>query len=511
MNRRGAASFDDATLDAIVEAVVGRVKDKLGQNRQGLGAGLPKHEPACSRKNAPRSAPAVSAPSANYAIHTGSTPGRGAGVHDDVDSAVRSARAAFDQLSEMSLDRRYEIIAAMRKVALAHVDEMSRRAVEETSLGRYEDKRIKNTVAISKTPGPEFLEPIARSGDNGLMLVERAPFGVITSITPCTNPTETIICNAIGMVSAGNAVVFNTHPLAKGTSAWYIALLNQAIHSVGGPATLLNCIANPTIASAQQAMRHPGVRLVVVTGGGAVVEEAFKSGKRAICAGPGNPPVVVDETAHLDVAGRGIVAGASFDNNVICTCEKVIVAVSDIADRLMKEMEQNAARKLTQSEVRQLERTLLDSEGHINRDYVGRDAAVLLRSIGKQADSDLRLLFADLPEEHPFVQTEMLMPIIGLVRQPDAESAIQCARRVEHDYRHTAVMYSTNIENLSRMARVADCSIFVKNAPNFAGIGCGGEGWTSWTIASPTGEGLTTCRSFSRERRCTLKDHFRIV
>jgi len=187
------------------------------------------------------------------------------------------------------------------------------------------------------------------------------------------------------------------------------------------------------------------------------------------------------------------------------------VAVSDIADRLMKEMERNAAHRLNQSEVRQLERTLLDSEGHINRDFVGRDASILLRSIGRQTSADTRLLFADLPEEHPFVQTEMLMPIIGLVRQPDAESAIQCARRVEHDYRHTAVMYSTNIENLSRMARVADCSIFVKNAPNFAGIGCGGEGWTSWTIASPTGEGLTTCRSFSRERRCTLKDHFRIV
>lgn len=501
----GAGRFDDATLEAIVEAVVGRVKDRLTQNRSVVPSGMRSDAPMPRPGLSPRAAPAR--PARAPAFHSS----RGVGVHDDLDVAVEAARSSFEEFEAMPLQTRYDVVAAMRKVALAHLEEMAQRAVTETSLGRYEDKLIKNRVAIEKTPGPEFLRPEAYSGDNGLMLLERAPFGVITSITPCTNPTETILCNGIGMISAGNAVVFNVHPLAKGTSAWYIGLLNEAIRSAGGPPTLLNCLAEPTIASAQAAMRHKGVRLVVVTGGGAVVTEAFKSGKRAICAGPGNPPVVIDETAHVDVAGRGVVAGASFDNNVICTCEKVVVAVEDIADRLMNSMEQNKAHRLTTSELRKLERTLLDSEGHINRDFVGKNANVLLAAAGRQAGDDLRLLFAELPEEHPFVQTEMLMPMIGVVRQPDVEAAIQCAKRVEHGYGHTAVMYSTNIENLSRMARVSNASIFVKNAPNFAGIGAGGEGYTSWTIASPTGEGLTTCRTFSRERRCTLKDHFRIV
>lgn len=512
MRRQPTGGLDDSALDAIVDAVIGRVRNRLSVNVVGdeLSPAAPKAATIGAGQSVtehPASAFVAHAAPAP-AVHTG---GRRPGIHDDLDSAVEAARRAFEEYEAMPLATRYAVVRKMREVALAHLEEMSQRAVRETSLGRVEDKIIKNRVAINKTPGPEFLEPIAQSGDDGLMLIERAPFGVIASITPCTNPTETIINNGIGMVSGGNSVVFNVHPLAKGTSAWYIALLNGAIRDAGGPAELLNCVAEPTIATAQALMVHPGVRLVVVTGGGAVVKQAMMSGKRAISAGPGNPPVVVDETADISRAARGIVAGASFDNNVICTCEKEVIVVNDVADKLMKEMQQFGGYKLSQSELRALEKTLLDSDNHINRDFVGRSAGVLLEAAGKRVNGDLRLLYADVPADHPFVLTEMLMPVVGVVRTPDVETAIQTAKHVEHGYCHTAVMYSTSIENLSRMARVINSSIFVKNAPNFAGIGAGGEGYTSWTIASPTGEGLTTCRTFTRERRCTLKDHFRII
>lgn len=495
------AGLDDATLDAIVDAVVGRVRDRLGANRLS-GPSLPAAPAAHAN---PLAAP-VRAPAPTVIVRT-----KRHGVYDDLDSAVAAARQAFEAYEKLPLSTRYEVVRAMRQAALGVLDEMCERAVRETGLGRAGDKRIKNHVAITKTPGPEFLDPIAQSGDYGLVLTERAPFGVICSITPCTNPTETIINNAIGMVAGGNSVLFNVHPLAKETSAWYVSLLDDAIVAAGGPASLLSCLAEPTIASAGAAMTHKGVRLVVVTGGGAVVEAAMRSGKRAISAGPGNPPVVVDETADLETAARGIIAGASFDNNVICTDEKEVVAVDEIYKKLVDELERQGAYKLSSSDVKRLEGELLDKEGHINRKFVGKNANVLLAAAGKRADHDLRLLFAELPEEHPFVQHEMLMPIVGVVKQPDVEEAIQCAKRVEHGYGHTAIMYSTSIENLSRMARVINTSIFVKNAPNFAGIGAGGEGYTSWTIASPTGEGLTTCRTFTRERRCTLKDNFRIV
>ncbi len=512
MRRQPTGGLDDSALDAIVDAVIGRVRNRLSVNV--VDAKLSPASPAAATIGAGQ--PVTDHPASAFVAHAAPVPavhvgGRRPGIHDDLDSAVAAAGRAFEEYEAMPLATRFAVVRKMREVALAHLEEMSRRAVEETSLGRYEDKLIKNRVAITKTPGPEFLEPIAQSGDDGLMLIERAPFGVIASITPCTNPTETIINNGIGMVSGGNSVVFNVHPLAKGTSAWYIALLNGAIHDAGGPAELLNCVAEPTIETAQALMVHPGVRLVVVTGGGAVVKQAMRSGKRAISAGPGNPPVVVDETADIARAARGIVAGASFDNNVICTCEKEVIVVADVADKLMKEMQQYGGYKLSQSELRALEKTLLDSDSHINRDFVGRNASVLLEAAGKRVNGDLRLLYADVPADHPFVLTEMLMPIVGVVRTPDVETAIQTAKHVEHGYCHTAVMYSTSIDNLSRMARVINTSIFVKNAPNFAGIGAGGEGYTSWTIASPTGEGLTTCRTFTRERRCTLKDHFRII
>jgi len=471
--------------DPQIDEIVSRVVDRL--RKQGVAPAAPSH-----------AAPAV---------HV-----RRRGVFDDVDSAVAAARKAFEQYRALPLATRYAVVKAMRETALAHLEEMCQRAVAETSLGRVEDKRIKNRVAITKTPGPEFLEPIACSGDDGLALIERAPFGVIASITPCTNPTETIINNGIGMVAGGNAVVFNTHPLAKQTSAWYVSLLADAAVAAGAPENILCCIATPTIASAQALMTHKGIRLVVVTGGGAVVEQAMKSGKRAISAGPGNPPTVIDESAHLDQAARGSVAGASFDNNIICTCEKEFIAVNAIADKFKAALRKVPTYELSAGELRALEKPLLDASGeHINRDFVGRNANVLLRSIGKSAPDDLRLLWAEVDEKHPFVQHEMLMPIVGLVRARDVDDAIEIAKRVEHGYGHTATMWSTDLENLSKMAREINTSIFVKNAPNFAGIGAGGEGYTSWTIASPTGEGLTTCRTFTRERRCTLKDAFRIV
>lgn len=475
----------DQRIEEIVSLVVDRLK------KEGLGSS------SGGGNGASFAAPAV---------HV-----RRRGVFDDVDAAVAAARRAYEQYEQMPLATRHAVVRAMRETAMKHLEEMCQRAVAETKLGRVEDKRIKNRVAITKTPGPEFLEPIAYSGDEGLALIERAPYGVICSITPCTNPTETIINNGIGMVAGGNAVVFNVHPTARETSAWYISLLCDAAVSAGAPENLLCCVGEPTIASAQALMKHKGTRLVVVTGGGAVVAEAMRSGKRAISAGPGNPPAIVDESAHIEAAARGIVAGASFDNNVICTCEKEIVAVGQIADKLRAELKKSNAYELSPGELRALEKVLITSDNHVNREFIGKNANVILRTIGKSAPDDLRLIFAEVPEEHPFVQHEMLMPVVGMVRVKDIDEAIACAKRVEHGFGHTATMWSTDLDNLSKAARAVNTSIFVKNAPNFAGIGAGGEGYTSWTIASPTGEGLTTCRTFTRERRCTLKDAFRIV
>ena len=434
-----------------------------------------------------------------------------AGQFRTVDDAVEAATKAQRYMIDTTLETRDKIIDAMRRVLLDHNEEFSRMAVEETGLGRVEDKIKKNRLAALKTPGTEVLQPRAWSGDEGLTLTERAPYGVIASITPCTNPTETIINNAIGMIAGGNSVVFNVHPAAKGLSNYFVGMLNDAITSNGGPENLVCSIREPTIESAQTIMKHPGTRLVVVTGGGAVVREAMSSGKRAVAAGPGNPPVVVDETADIAEAAQGIIDGATLDNNLICICEKEIIAVEDIADSLKRELKNRNAIEVKGHDIRRLEKVIITPDGHINRDYIGKNANVILAQIGIRVGDDVRMAFCEVDEKHPFVQLEQLMPVFGFVRVPDVDEGILMARRVEHNFRHTAVMYSHNIEALHKMARHADCSIFVKNAPSHAGLGMGGEGYTSWTIASPTGEGLTCAIHFTRERRCTLKHYFRIV
>ncbi len=440
----------------------------------------------------------------------------GEGVHATVEAAVAAAAAAFRSFGRLSLQQRRDIVAAIRAAMLAAAEPLARAAWEETGLGRWRHKVIKNRLVTLKTPGTEALEPRAWSGDRGLTLVEWAPFGVIGAITPSTNPTATIICNAIGMLAAGNTVVFNVHPAARRCSMQAVRLLNRAIVGAGGPPDAVTAVAEPTIASAQELMRHPGVRLLVVTGGPGVVQAAMQSGKRAICAGPGNPPVVVDATADAAAAARDIIAGASLDNNVICTDEKEIIVTEAAAGALLRELAAQGAHVADEAERRSLERTIFAETGGpgrpgvIAKELIGKDAGEIMARAGL-GRGDVPLVVMEVAADHPLVWTEQLMPVLPLVRVPDVDAGIDLAVRAERGCGHSAAMHSHDIGALSRMARAINTSIFVKNGPIAAGLGEGGEGHTSFTIASPTGEGLTGPLSFSRQRRCVLVDHFRIV
>lgn len=435
----------------------------------------------------------------------------------DVDRAAAAATQAFQQLHTLPLEVRESMISQIRRIARENAQLLAYEAWQETQMGRYEDKIQKNLLNANKTPGTEFLPSSSWTGDRGLTLVEWAPYGTIGSIIPSTNPTSTVICNTIAMVAAGNAVIFNAHPGAKKCSNLAVQLMNEAIIDGGGPANLVSGIAEPTIETAQAIMAHKGVRVLTVTGGIAVVRAAMASGKRAITAGPGNPPVLVDETADLEQAGRDVVFGASFDNNIICTDEKTLIAVDSIADPLKQVMARYGAYLLEPGEVERLMQVIFTEvpppgrHGTMNRKFIGKNANVILREIGIEVGDEVRLALADVPNDHPLVWSEQMMPVFPLTRVPNAEAGIQLAKDSEHGFRHTAVIHSKNIDNMSKMARTMDCSIFVKNGPSLAGLGHGGEGFCSFTIASPTGEGLTNPRSFSRIRRCTLVDSFRIV
>jgi acyl-CoA reductase-like NAD-dependent aldehyde dehydrogenase len=495
--------MDDREIQAIIDRVMREV---------GGGKPLPPAAPP-----APEARPRPARANGGYGASSQPVASGNDGVYPTLDEAAAAARAAFLHLNALPLDIRKDMVAHMRRAARENALLLAELAHSETGMGRVDDKVLKNVLNADKAPGPEVLEAHAWSGDRGLTLVEYAPYGVIGALTPSTNPTSTVICNAISMVAAGNAVVFNAHPSAKGASNRTVQILNQAIRAAGGPADLLTCVAEPTLESAQALMAHKLIRLLVVTGGTPVVRAAMRSGKRAVCAGPGNPPVVVDETADVAQAGRDIVIGGSFDNNIVCTTEKETFAVASIADDLIRAMEANGALKLNSWQFNRLWKAVITEEhgprkyADMNKAFIGKNASALLAEIGVSAGPEVRQIVVEVDQNHPVVWSEQMMPIMPVVRVNNADEAIDLAIEAEHGFRHTAVMHSKNLDNLSRMAREIDCSIFVKNGPNLAGLGYGGEGFCSFTIASPTGEGLTGPISFSRIRRCTLVDSFRIV
>ncbi|MBI5838304.1 MAG: aldehyde dehydrogenase EutE [Candidatus Eisenbacteria bacterium] len=456
-------------------------------------------------------------PGAAAQVPRGTVRLEGRAAFSDLDAAVAASAAAGPAMRALGLQWRRKAIGAVREASRQAWRMLAEMAVEETGFGRVSDKITKNSIVTELTPGPEDVEPAVYSGDHGLTLIERAPFGVIGSITPSTNPSETVINNSISMLSGGNTVVFAPHPAAEKVSLKAIEIVDRAVVEAGGPPNTVVGLSQGSLQKTEALMRHPGIRLLVVTGGPGVVKAAMNSGKRAVCAGPGNPPVVVDATANIERAGRDIVAGASIDNNIICTAEKECFVVASVADQLKAAMVQAGAFELKPYLLSKLESLIFErtrgprKHADMNRKFIGKDANVFLRALGLEPEKDHRLVMVEVPADHPLVWSEQLMPVFPVVRLPDVDACIRMAVEAEHGFRHTACMHSRDVEKLSDMARAVDCSIFVKNGPNFAGLGFGGEGPTSFTISTPTGEGLTTARTFTRIRRCTLVDSFRIV
>ncbi len=441
------------------------------------------------------------------------------GIYSDMNAAIEAANNGYKAVRAMQVEEREKIITEIRRLTREEAPIMAKLGVAETKMGKVEHKRLKHILVADKTPGTEDIVSNAKTGDNGLTLVEMAPFGVVGAITPSTNPSETVICNSIGMIAAGNGVVFNPHPGAIATSNYAVDLVNRASRAAGGPEVLVASMDKPTLDSANIMYKHPLIRLLVCTGGPGVVRAVLSSGKKAIGAGAGNPPVIVDDTADIKKAAKDIIDGCTFDNNLPCIAEKEVFAFRNIADELIAGMERNGAYKITAAQAEELSKIVLvsktDKSGKekvtVSRDCVGRDADVLLSKIGVKVGKEVRCIICETDFMHPFVQHELMMPILPIVRVSNIDEAIDLAVKAEHGNRHTAHMHSKNIDHLSRFARAVETTIFVKNAPSYAGIGFGGEGHATFTIAGPTGEGITSARSFTRQRRCVMADSFRII
>ncbi len=428
------------------------------------------------------------------------------GVFADMNAAIAAAKEAEKTVRTLSMDQREKIIAVIRRKTHENAEILARMGVNETGMGNVGDKILKHHLVADKVPGTEDITTQAWSGDRGLTLVEMGPFGVIGAITPCTNPSETVLCNVIGMLAGGNTVVFNPHPQAIKTTIFAINMVNEASLEAGGPDNIACTVENPTLDSSAVMMKHPDIPLLVATGGPGVVTAVLSSGKRAIGAGAGNPPALVDETADVRKAAADIVNGCTFDNNLPCIAEKEIVAVESIADELKYHLLENGCYEATPEEIQKLAETVITPKGALNRKCVGRDAKTLMKMIGVDVPSNVRCIIFEGEKEHPLIATELMMPILGIVRAKDIDDAIEKAVWLEHGNRHSAHIHSKNIDNITKYGKAIDTAILVKNAPSYAALGFGGEGYCTFTIASRTGEGLTSAQTFTKRRHCIMSD-----
>ncbi|MDO4764845.1 MAG: aldehyde dehydrogenase EutE [Eubacteriales bacterium] len=430
------------------------------------------------------------------------------GVFEKMQDAIEAAKDAQKEFSRYTLEDRKRLIDAIRTVCSQNAEDLARRVWQETRMGRYEDKIQKHRVVIEKTPGTECLTTDAISGDTGLMLEEYGPYGVIGAITPTTNPTETIINNTISMIAGGNSVVYNVHPAAKRVCAYCLQLIHRTIVNNGGPKNLITMVKEPTMETVKVMTESPHIRLMVGTGGMPMVNALLRSGKKTIGAGAGNPPVVIDETADLELAAKEIYHGASFDNNLLCLAEKEVFVVKDVLNPFLSLMQEQGAYLLSDEQTARLLNIVYKQENgkyEVNKQWVGQDAGKMLRELGITNDK-IRLLLCKTNHDHPFVMVEQLMPILPVVGCDNFEQAVEWAIKAENGNRHTASMFSKNVDHMTYFAKRIETTVFVKNGSTLRGVGIGGEGYTTMTIAGPTGEGLTCAKSFTRRRRCQLAD-----
>ncbi len=428
------------------------------------------------------------------------------GVFADMNEAIAAAKKAQTVVRRLTMDQRERMMSIIRRKTKENAEILARMAVDETGMGNVGDKILKHHLVAEKTPGTEDIKTEALSGDRGLTLIEMGPFGVIGAITPSTNPSETVICNSMGMIAGGNTVVFCPHPAAAKTSIFAVNMINEASIEAGGPDNVAVTVEKPTMESSNIMMKHPDIPLIAATGGPGVVTAVLSSGKRGIGAGAGNPPVLVDETADIRKAAEDIVNGCTFDNNLPCIAEKEVVAMEEIVDELMHYMvEEQGCYLVSQEEQEKLTATVL-KKGTLNRDCVGRDAKTLLGMIGVSVPDNIRCIIFKGPKEHPLIEEELMMPILGIVPVKDFEEGVEAALWLEHGNRHSAHIHSKNVDRITHYARTLDTAILVKNGPSYAALGFGGEGICTFTIASRTGEGLTSASTFTKRRKCVMQD-----
>jgi acetaldehyde dehydrogenase/alcohol dehydrogenase len=402
-------------------------------------------------------------------------PERAARLEGFVDRATRAA-TAFRRLDQKAVD---EIVWAMVVAGLENAVELAQLAMEETGFGVFEDKVVKNYIAT------EFLYDYLKDKRSVGVIEEdpersisyvAEPIGVVLALLPITNPTSTALFKSIVGAKARNAMIFRPSARAAKCAGRAVEILQRAGEEAGLPEHALQVIPDPTLDVSQYLFHHPGVDLIWTTGGPKAVAAANAAGKPCISVGAGNAPVYVHSSADIRMAVMDILISKTFDSSVICPAEQTCVADDGIYDDLVAEFERMGARMLTPGEVEALTRIAFDAEGRPEIKALGQSCASLGALAGIEVRDEDKVLLAPLPADleqlgdHPLVQ-EKLMPVLGLVRSPSVEHAIDACVLVTENggLGHTSAVYASDEEVVERFSAAVRTGRILVNAPTAVG------------------------------------------
>lgn len=394
---------------------------------------------------------------------------------------LRQAKQAQRTLAGMSQEQLDKITAAIAAAAGEHARRLADMAVEETGFGKKEDKELKNRFAATT-----LYEAIRDERTHGILAENRekrtidigVPVGIVAGLVPSTNPTSTVIYKSMICMKAGNPIIFSPHPSAVNCILETVNVVRRAAEGAGAPAGSISCITTPTLEATNALMRHDDTRLILATGGGAMVKAAYSSGTPAIGVGAGNGPAYIHHTADVRLAVKRILDSKTFDNGTICASEQSIICDDDMVPAVKAEMERQGAYFLDDEEREKLGRFILRANGTMNPEIVGRSVKTIANLAGlEKVPATARVLVAKetgVGRGHPY-SNEKLGPILAFYTAENYEKVCEKVCEILHyeGAGHTFSMHTNDDKMVDYFARRVPASRVMVNTPSALG-GIGG-------------------------------------
>ncbi|MDN3086605.1 bifunctional acetaldehyde-CoA/alcohol dehydrogenase [Enterococcus faecalis] len=401
-------------------------------------------------------------------------------VSSMIDELATKANVALKAMEDFTQEQVDHIVHQMAMAALDQHMPLAKMAVEETGRGIYEDKAIKNMYASeyiwNNIKHDKTVGVINKDEQTGLMEIAE-PVGVVCGVTPTTNPTSTTIFKSLIALKTRNPIVFAFHPSAQKCSAEAARIVRDAAIAAGAPENCIQWIEQPSIDATSALMNHPGIAIVLATGGAGMVKSAYSTGKPALGVGPGNVPAYIEKTAKVKRAVNDLIVSKSFDNGMICASEQAVIVDKEIYASVKAEFEAHNVYFVKPNELQKLEDAVMNEGKYaVNPAIVGNSAEKIAELAGISVPKGTKILVAELEgagPEYP-LSREKLSPVLAMMKSNNAEHAFELCEAMLNlgGLGHTAVIHTEDEElQVAFGLRMKACRILVNTPSAEGGIG----------------------------------------